>query len=410
MLTFTPAAGAHGTTTVTVRAVDDGGTARGGSDTSAPQTFDITLVNRAPTAVADAPAVLENSLAGVTFNVLTNDTDPESDGLALASSDDTPIVNGELTDNGGGSFTYVPVAHVSGTDTFTYVVSDGNGNTATGTVTITITAVPDPPAASGDSYVTPQGVSKVQAAPGLLANDADSAGGTLTVDTTPVVAPAHGTLSLAADGLFTYTPDVGFAGSDAFTYRAVSSTTSLHADAVATITVSATFSSQTLYLTGSGPSSELWNLATAAPAGSLLVPDYDGDIFAGLTLKSSNGQDSGDARRSQTWRSVLASPLVLQGPVTLHLSSSGSGSNVAYVYLYDCTAGGASCTQIAYNSLTSHGLLGLGFWTQNDISVGTVNRTLPTGHELRVRLYSGSGDSWVAMTASLPTYLELTVP
>ena len=50
-LTYTPAANASGVATVTVRALDDGGTALGGSDTSAPQTFTITV-----TAVNDAPA------------------------------------------------------------------------------------------------------------------------------------------------------------------------------------------------------------------------------------------------------------------------------------------------------------------------------------------------------------------
>ena len=217
----------------------------------------------------------------------------------------------------------------------------------------------------------------------MLANDADSGAGALTVSTTPVAGPANGSLSLAADGSFTYTPGIGFIGTDTFTYRAVSSATGLTADAVVTVTVSATYSSSRLYLGSSGPTSELWNLTTAAPGWSLLVPDYDGDFLAGLTLKSSNGADTGDARRSQTWRSVLAAPLVLQGPVTLHLASSGTGSNTAYVYLYDCTAGGAACTQIAFNSLTSHGWLGLGLWAENDISVGTVNRTLAAGHELR---------------------------
>jgi hypothetical protein len=43
-LTFTPTLLAIGGATVTVRAVDDGGTANGGSDTSPPQTFTITII------------------------------------------------------------------------------------------------------------------------------------------------------------------------------------------------------------------------------------------------------------------------------------------------------------------------------------------------------------------------------
>jgi large repetitive protein len=43
-LSYTPAFLALGAATVTVRAVDDGGTANAGSDTSAPQTFTITIL------------------------------------------------------------------------------------------------------------------------------------------------------------------------------------------------------------------------------------------------------------------------------------------------------------------------------------------------------------------------------
>jgi hypothetical protein len=415
-LTFTPRAGAHGTTTVTVRAVDDGGTANGGVDTSAAQVFTFTIANRAPATLADAPVVDENDPAGVTFDVLANDTDPDGDALSVASYDDSSIANGGLTDNGGGSFTYVPAPHFAGADTFAYTVDDGNGGTATGTVTITVNAVPDPPAAADDAYVTAQGVALVQAAPGVLVNDADGGGGALIVDTTPVAGPANGSLALAADGSFTYAPVPGFTGDDSFTYRVTSVDTGLSSTAVATVTVSPTHSSQTLYFGTSGISSEVWNLTTAAPGASLLVPDYDGDLLPGLTIKSSDGKDKGEARKSQTWRWPLAAPLVLNGPVTVHLSSSDANSKgTAYAYLYDCTAGGATCTQVGYGSVSANpwnlGILaGLLFWGHHDVSLGAVSRTLPAGHELRVRLYVGDGDQNVAMTAALPTSLELTVP
>src|SRR5205823_1272811 len=51
VLTFTPAANANGNATVTVTLHDDGGTANGGVDSSAPQTFTITVA-----AVNDAPS------------------------------------------------------------------------------------------------------------------------------------------------------------------------------------------------------------------------------------------------------------------------------------------------------------------------------------------------------------------
>ena len=183
-------------------------------------------------------------------------------------------------------------------------------------MTITVTAVPDPPAAADDSYVTPQSMALVQLAPGVLANDSDSGGGALVVDTTPVVAPANGSLSLAADGSFTYTPTLGFTGSDTFTYRVTSVASGLSATGVVTITVSATFSSSLLYLTPNGPTSDLWDMSTSPPIGSpLFVPDYDGDLAEGLTIKSSDGKSTiTDPRKSQTWRWPLVSALVLARP------------------------------------------------------------------------------------------------
>ena len=43
-LSYTPVPDGNGVATVTVTAHDDGGTANGGVDTSAPQTFTITIV------------------------------------------------------------------------------------------------------------------------------------------------------------------------------------------------------------------------------------------------------------------------------------------------------------------------------------------------------------------------------
>ena len=143
------------------------------------------------------------------------------------------------------------------------------------------------------------------------------------------------------------------------------------------------------------------------------MPDYDFDLAPGLTIKSSDGKDKGEAAKSQTWRYPLATPLTLNGPVTLHLSSTrpgGTGDSTAYVYLYDCTAGGATCVQIAYGTLAAKPWNAFGQWAQHDITVGSVNRTLPAGHELRLRLYVGQSDQWIAMTAALPTSLTITTP
>ncbi len=51
----------------------------------------------------------------------------------------------------------------------------------------------------------------------MLANDTDSNGDTLTA--VILTGPANGTVTLLADGLFTYKPNTGFSGTDTFTYR-----------------------------------------------------------------------------------------------------------------------------------------------------------------------------------------------
>jgi hypothetical protein len=75
----------------------------------------------------------------------------------------------------------------------------------------------EPPAAGEDDYAVAANGALVVDAPGLLANDVDPEGQTLTAEL--VGGPAHGTLSLAVDGSFVYTPAADFVGSDSFMYR-----------------------------------------------------------------------------------------------------------------------------------------------------------------------------------------------
>ncbi|MFO0796476.1 MAG: tandem-95 repeat protein [Gemmataceae bacterium] len=210
VLTFTPAANATGTATVTVRLTDTGGTANGGIDSTAPQTFTITLtaVNDAPTAVNDAFTVAEDAtLAGT---VTGNDFDVDSPGFTAAVV--TGPAHGTLALAADGGFTYAPAANYFGTDTFTYRLNDGqlDGNVAT--VTITVTAVNDAPAAAADAVTTREDGAVVVP---VLGNDTDADGDALAV--AAVTPPAHGVVALSA-GVVTYTPAADYFGSDGFTY------------------------------------------------------------------------------------------------------------------------------------------------------------------------------------------------
>jgi uncharacterized protein with LGFP repeats len=90
---------------------------------------------QAPVAVDDAVNI--RSYAGVTYavNALANDTDPDGDALAYtavgsATKGRASLANGQLV--------YAAYLGNSGTDSFTYTVSDGQGNSATATVTATL--------------------------------------------------------------------------------------------------------------------------------------------------------------------------------------------------------------------------------------------------------------------------------
>jgi VCBS repeat-containing protein len=83
-------------------------------------------------------------------------------------------------------------------------------------------AINTPPVAVNDSYTLDEDTTlTVDAARGVLANDRDAERDSLTVASPqPVTAPAHGTLTLNADGSFTYQPKPDYFGKDSFTYRA----------------------------------------------------------------------------------------------------------------------------------------------------------------------------------------------
>jgi VCBS repeat-containing protein len=102
---------------------------------------------------------------------------------------------------------------------------------------VVIEPVNDAPVATADAYsIDEDGSLVVAALQGVLANDSDVEGTALTAQL--LTAPAHGGLSLAADGSFVYTPDAQFSGADSFTYQA-SDGVDLSAAATVSLTVNA---------------------------------------------------------------------------------------------------------------------------------------------------------------------------
>ncbi len=124
-----------------------------------------------------------------------------------------------------GSLTYTPAPGMNGSARFTVFVED-SGGTANGGVdksdtqefVITVNPVNDPPVAQPDAYVLAEDAQFEAPAPGVLANDADPDGDSLTA--VKLTEPANGEISFNSDGSFVYTPGPGFNGEVAFTYNA----------------------------------------------------------------------------------------------------------------------------------------------------------------------------------------------
>src|SRR5207244_3177414 len=92
------------------------------------------------------------------------------------------------------------------------------------------------PVATADAYGTAEDTTLTITAPGVLANDTDVDGASLRA--VLVSGPSHGTLSLNANGAFSYTPAANYNGSDSFTYKANDGSTD-SAPAVVTLTITA---------------------------------------------------------------------------------------------------------------------------------------------------------------------------
>ncbi len=145
------------------------------------------------------------------------------------------------------------------------------------------------PSATNDAYAATEDTVLAIAAPGVLAND--SAGATASL----VGSTHNGTLSLAADGSFSYTPNANFFGSDSFTYVASSggmnSNTATVSIAVAGVNDPPTAVNNSYTMSQGG------TLNIAAPGVLANDRDVDGDALTAIVPfgAASNGTVTGNA-------------------------------------------------------------------------------------------------------------------
>ncbi|MGE4073527.1 MAG: Ig-like domain-containing protein [Lysobacterales bacterium] len=176
-------------------------------------------VNDAPVTEPDTYRTDEDVvlIAPDTLGLLRNDEEVDGEALTNASLV-VPTQHGAVTVSGTGGFSYTPDADFNGRDTFRYRVYDESNLYTDEDVEILVTPVNDAPVALDDSYSVDKDQSlAVTAAIGVLANDTDVDGPALSAAL--VGPPAHGLMSLASDGSFSYQPDGVFVGIDQFQYQ-----------------------------------------------------------------------------------------------------------------------------------------------------------------------------------------------
>jgi VCBS repeat-containing protein len=207
---------------------------------SPPATASIAVVANIQTPVAkdDAYSIAQNGslTTNSTHGVLGNDTDGDTGGNGgLTANLVVAPAHGSVTIGTYGAVSYTPNFGFFGTDTFTYNDSDGLHTSNTATVTITVLPTNNfAPVANNDSYSVNEGGVLSVPANGVLANDTDADGNSLTA--VLATGPSNGNLVLNADGSFNYTPRPNFNGTDSFTYKAADYKFS-SAPATVTITV-----------------------------------------------------------------------------------------------------------------------------------------------------------------------------
>jgi hypothetical protein len=203
-------------------------------------------------------------------------SDPDGDPLTYTWREGAVVLAGPSAD------TTAVVTLGVGTHAIELTVADPAGAADTDTVEVTVEAAPSAPVAVADTLATDEDVALDVPAPGVLGNDTDANGDTLTAAL--VDGPAHAaSFTLNADGSFAYTPAPDYYGVDGFTYTANDSTAS-SAVAAVTITVHAV------------------NDAPVADAGDDQTAPADSTGYAAVTLDGTGSTDVDGDSLTYSWK------------------------------------------------------------------------------------------------------------
>ena len=220
------------------------------------------------------------------------------------------------------------------TDTITYTATDG---TSTQTITVTIDGAEDAPVAVDDANTTSENT-PISSVLTLQSNDTDIDGDALSVDASSVgtfATTQGGTIVVAADGHYTYTPAAVFTGIDTFDYTVTDGT--LTDTGTLSISVGAT-NDDPVATDDTGAVDEDATLTVAAINGVLKNNDTDpdGDTLTVGAIRTGTEAGSGTA-------GTLGSALTgTYGSLTLN--ADGSYTYIADQAAADALANGVTAT------------------------------------------------------------------
>ncbi len=271
--TYEAASGFVGTETFSVWVTD-------GITAPVAEALSIHVTNQAPTLTDDSYTVTHDQtlIVNAAAGVLANDSDPEGDAIQVAAIS-SGSAGGSLAMDPDGGFSYTAATGFVGSETFTVTVVDSLG--AASNETLTFNVANHAPTVGDDTYTAHPGQTlTVNAANGVLANDADPEGDAIQVAAISS-GSAGGSLTMDPDGSFTYTAAAGFVGSENFTLTVADS---LGATSSETLAINVVNVPPTLQLSGSANVREFQNYAL-----TLTTVDAGSDSFSHWTIQWGDG-------------------------------------------------------------------------------------------------------------------------
>ncbi|MDX1409200.1 MAG: tandem-95 repeat protein, partial [Saprospiraceae bacterium] len=339
-----------------------------------------------------------------------------------------------------GTFIYKPEADFNGSDSFAYdICSQGNDDTSlcdNGTVDITVTPVNDSPVSSTDGpYAVTEDVALHVPAPGVLGNDSDIDGDSLTAYL--VTAPTNGLLELGSSGAFTYTADLDYNGPDGFAYEACDGTVCVEANVTLQVTAVNDPPVGTDDQFGGDEDNDITgNVLTndidvdspnllvqelSSPAHGALSLDVDGDFtyspaldYSGMDTFTYEVCDSGGLCDSATVN--LAISAVVDTPsLTVAPASGQEGTPITLsITAAPGDTDGSESLEIKVSGLPagaylSAGTVNGGVWTLNPEELAGLSLTIPDDGTYTLTVEATATEQGTNLTNTVSTALPVTV-